>query len=77
MGKDILTNIGIAQGDCLSAILFILYLALSLKDLSTETTREDHTHRILWSELDWLINKDVQGVEVDAQYADDITLYQK
>ena len=73
LGKDILTLIGIAQGDCLSAILFIFYLAIALKNTPTESTKEDHSHRILWSELDWIISKDVHNVEVEPQYADDIT----
>ncbi len=29
-GEEIKTNVGIAQGDCLSAVLFIYYLAKSL-----------------------------------------------
>ena len=29
-GEEIITEVGIAQGDCLSAILFILYLAITL-----------------------------------------------
>ena len=31
LGKEINTNIGIPQGDCLSLILFVLYLAEALK----------------------------------------------
>ena len=57
-GTDILTEIGICQGDCLSALLFILYLAYALKPLPT---------------LDWSIDKDTHGIEIDPKYADDIS----
>ena len=33
VGADILTAIGICQGDCLSALLFILYLAYAIKPI--------------------------------------------
>ena len=33
LGVDILTRIGICQGDCLSALLFILYLAYAIKPI--------------------------------------------
>ena len=39
-GRDILTSIGICQGDCLSALLFILYLANASKPLTRNTKRE-------------------------------------
>ena len=34
VGADILTAIGICQGDCLSALLFILYIAYAIKPLT-------------------------------------------
>ena len=40
MGDNIRTNIGVAQGDCLSAFLFIFYLAHILGALPTRSTRE-------------------------------------
>ena len=69
--SDILTAIGICQGDCLSALLFILYLGAALRQIPTEIQREDHTGT-LWSQLDWLIDRDHHQVEIDPKYADDI-----
>ena len=42
LGVAIDTNIGVAQGDCLSALLFIFYLAHVIGPISPETNREDH-----------------------------------
>ena len=72
IGRDILTAIGICQGDCLSALLFILYLAYAIKPIPQHTAREDH-REVMWSALDWLIRKDEHDVEIDPKYADDIT----
>ena len=54
IGKYILTAIGICQGDCLSASLFIIYLAYALKSLPPYTERPDH-RLTMWSVLDWVI----------------------
>ena len=70
IGEDIYTNIGVCQGDCLSAIIFIVYLSQAIKPLPKNTSREDH--QIIWSDLDWLIDKDKHKVELDPKYADDI-----
>ena len=70
-GKNVFTNIGSCQGDCLSAFFFILYLAKAIKPLPTMIEREDY-NRPLWSELDWLINRDTHNVEIDPKYSDDI-----
>ena len=72
MGKDIKTEVGICQGDCLSPILFIFYLAHAIKELPTHIEKEDYA-RLLWSELDWLIQKDQHQVEIDPKYADDVS----
>ena len=72
IGKDILTGIGILQGDCLSALLFILYLTDALKPLPHHIEPEDYK-KPLWSALDWLIDKDQNKVQIDLQYADDIS----
>ena len=40
-GEKINTNIGIPQGDCLSPVLFTLYLAAALE---TKRNREDHNY---------------------------------
>ena len=69
---DILTAIGICQGDCLSALLFIIHLAYALKPLPNHTDRSDH-RETLWSALDWVIDKDRRKVEIDPKYAEDIT----
>ena len=73
LGVPIDTNIGVAQGDCLSALLFIFYLAHIIGPISPETNREDHDGEICWSDLDWLIERDVHKIALDPKYADDIT----
>ena len=72
VGKNITTSVGICQGDCLPALLFILYLASSIKPLPPQIQQVD-CNRSLWSALDWLVDKDKHKVEVDPKYADDIT----
>ena len=52
---SIQTNIEVVQRESLSALLFIFYLAHVIKPISLETTREDHSNEIIWSELDWII----------------------
>ena len=52
LGEEILTNIGVAQGDCLSALLFIFYLAKFVDVIPGLPTREDFWDKILCSELD-------------------------
>ena len=42
-GEDIVTDTGVPQGDCLSAHLFILYLAQALKPTRT-TTENEHNY---------------------------------
>ena len=60
-GKPFVTNIGTPQGDCLSPILFILYLANALK-IDNQGLQKN-------------INKEEEGKRgdtIDEQYADDI-----
>ena len=56
-GKPFVTNIGTPQGDCLSPILFILYLANALKIDNPELQENEEEQR---------------GDIIDEQYADDI-----
>ena len=56
-GEKIKTEIGIAQGDCLSAVLFIFYLARSM---NTENAATDPSRKKNY-------------FEINPQYADDIT----
>ena len=75
-GKEINTEIGIAQGDFLSAVLFIFYLSIALEkeeEEAEEKVKEDHNYGMYWSDLDWIINKDLHNVKIDPKYADDIT----
>ena len=65
------TAIGICQGDCLSALLFILYLAYAIKPLPTNIQSQDY-QQPLWSALDWLIDRYTRKISVDPKYADDI-----
>ena len=71
-GEDILTAIGICQGDCLSALLFILYLAYAIKPLPTHIQPQDY-QQTMWSALDWIIDRDARKINIDPKYADDIT----
>ena len=72
VGENITTSVGICQGDCLSALLFIVYLASSIRPLPSQIQQVDY-NRPLWSALRWLVDKDKHTVEVDPKYADDIT----
>ena len=71
-GPDIHTSIGICQGDCLSALLFILFLAHAVKPIPNAIKEEDYTKH-LWSTLDWIIDRDTHKIQIDPKYADDIS----
>lgn len=73
-GDEMPTNIGITQGDCLSALLFIFYLAKTIKEkLPKHTIEEDNQYKIRWSALDWIIDKDIHKININPKYADDIS----
>ena len=72
VGADILTAIGTCQGDGLSALLFILYLAYAIKPIPKDRYFEEN-YQTLWSALDWNVDRDKLQVEIDPKYADDIT----
>ena len=63
---DIHTNIRILT------LLFILYLAFAVKPLPPVISAIDY-HRLFWSLLDWIINRDVHKITIDWKYADDIS----
>ena len=64
----------LCQGDCLSALLFIFYLAHIITDIPLGTIKEDHHEgEICWSELYWLIDRDENKVAIDPKYDDDVT----
>ena len=71
IGTDIHTNVGTCQGDCLSAIFFILYLAKAMEKIP-ETPEEQDCEKPLWSCLDWLVESDVNNININTQYSDDI-----
>ncbi len=84
-GTEFKTEIGIAQGDCLSAVLFIYYLAFALSEKKEHQQLIDHNYnlpierkpdnkyKIQWSELDFLIPEERVDFEINPCYADDTT----
>ena len=79
-GEKINTNVGVPQGDCLSPVLFTIYLAAALE---TKRNREDHNyskpsscstvanHRYPHVE-EHSYNRTKHTIKIDQQYADDI-----
>ena len=57
-GPEIHLNIGICQGDCLSALLYILYLAFTVKPVTPVISAIDY-HKPLWSAHDSIIDRDL------------------
>ena len=72
VGTDILTAIGICQGDCLSALIFIIYLANVIKPIPKDRYPEDY-RQTLWPALDWIVDRDKLQIEIETKYADDVT----
>ena len=58
------TNVGVCQGNCLSALLFVFYLAKAMIEMPKNTIEEDHKDKIQWSALDWVIPKDTHKIEI-------------
>ena len=86
-GEEIITEVGITQGDCLSAILFILYLAITLngeEPTVIPTEHHDHTYNVPQKNyINTVIPTEHQDhnyyvpqknyITIDPKYADDIT----
>ena len=82
IGKEIETNVGVPQGDCLSPVLFTLYLAQALKEERDERSEEhNYTKTPKTSEelLPTYLRDHTYSVMkenhlmIDQQYADDIS----
>ena len=72
-GKSFTTNIGTPQGDCLSPILFTLYLANAMKDTTdTPVTRENHPNLAPHIRDHCYSTNNRTGLMIPLQYADDI-----
>ncbi len=70
MGEQLTTSIGVPQGDCLSPVLFTLYLAKALED---QRRHEDHTYTEIPQLQDHNYNtKNDHTITIDQQYADDV-----
>ncbi len=77
-GEEIETNVEIVQGDCLSAVLFIYYLA---KSLNPPSNQDDHSYSRAETPIapdehhDHNYHRTTIGnyFEIDPKYADDIT----
>ena len=78
IGSEIQTEIGIAQGDCLSAVLFIFYLARSIDPSPPDS---DHTYASTQpptyppehEDHNYYIPARDSYFEIDPKYADDIS----
>ena len=66
-GEDIMTDTGVRQGDCLSALLFILYLAQALKPTRTTTENEHNYSKARHDDI-----TTEKHLNIACQYADDL-----
>ena len=73
-GEKFNTNVGVPQGDCLSPILFTLYLANALKDFADKSDKGSENHPELATHIRDHCYANVRrtGMLIPLQYADDI-----
>ena len=81
MGNKIITNMGVPQGDCLSPILFTLYLANALAE-NRSVVEEEHNYSKPSQDVNNVKPSVLQehnysrfqhgGTFIDQQYADDV-----
>ena len=67
--EEIQTNVGTFQGDSHSAIHFIVYFVKFIKPLPKRIDKEDY-NKVTWSDIDWLVNRDFHGIEINLEYPD-------
>ena len=70
-GEYIHKNIGTYQDDCHLATRLVVCLEKSIKPLHMIIDNEDY-NKVMCSVLDWLVNGDFNGIEIDPEYPDDI-----
>ena len=73
IGKEFSTNTGVPQGDCLSAVLFTLYLAKTLNDAEINDHNYAGIRKIFEQDHSYSLNQRISDkFLIEQQYADDI-----
>ena len=72
-GETFKTNIGTPQGDCLSPILFTLYLANALKEDNEPKPHDDHSYSTMSRHNTTKKAERESFDNIEAQYADDLS----